>query len=114
MNNTPIEWLDHLPDVVVFIIGLGALAGAILLILKLWRAVVPNDTTRLARDVETLKSDVKAVHDRVTKVEVDVARIDYAGVISRFDAIDRKLDGLFSFLLERFSGDGVKPPRPRE
>ena len=114
MNTPPTDWLDHLPDVVYFVIGLGAFSGAVFMILKLWRAIVPDDATRLTKDVDAIKSDVRAIRERVARVELDVAKIDYSGMTARFDGIEKKIDGLFTFLLERFSNGSTKIRPPGE
>ena len=48
------DWTVNLPIVVAFIIGIGALAGAILAIVKLWEAFVPDRHAQFARDISTI------------------------------------------------------------
>ncbi len=61
----PQDWTSDLPMVVTFIIGFGAFAGAILAIVKLWEAVMPDRQQQFARDVSTIKSDIQDIRSRV-------------------------------------------------
>ena len=101
------DWTRALPGMVYIILGLGGLAAAMLAILQLWRALVPDPRDMLGRDVETIKTDIHDIRTRVTALELDVARIDQPSIAKRFDSLEGKIDKLYEFLLERFA-EGVK------
>jgi len=103
------DWVADIPSVIFFTIGLGGVAGAILAMIKLWQAINPkSDTTE--RDIEMIKDDLHEIRDRVSSLEIDVAKIDQPAIVKRFDGIEAKIDRLYEFLLDRFS-DG--PPERR-
>lgn len=94
-------WVENLPAVVWFIIGLGGVAGAILAMIKLWEAVVPNANSTIQKDISTIKTDMHDVRKRVGMLEMDVAKIDQPAIVRRFDAFDAKLDRLYDLLIDR-------------
>lgn len=96
-------WVEAVPAVIFFIIGLGGLAGAILAIVKLWQSLVPDGKKKLAEDIDAVKDDVHDIRNRVTALELDVAKIDQPAIVKRFDGIEGKIDKLYDFLLERFA-----------
>lgn len=97
------EWIGSIPDVIVFILGLGGFAGALLLVVKLWREFVPDADTALSRDVSAIRSDLHDVRTRVGMLEVDIAKIDHPGITRRFDTIEKKIDRLNDLLVERLA-----------
>ena len=97
------NWVENLPAVVWFIIGLGGVAGAILAIIKLWQAVVPDAGTTIQKDISAIKGDIHEMRKRVGMLEMDVARIDQPGIARRFDAFEAKLDRLYDLLIERYA-----------
>lgn len=97
------SWVDNLPAVVWFIIGLGGVSGAILAIIKLWQAVVPDAGTTIQKDISTIKGDIHEMRKRVGMLEMDVAKIDQPSIIRRFDAFEQKLDRLYDLLIERLT-----------
>jgi hypothetical protein len=99
----PQDWTSDLPMVVTFIIGFGAFAGAILAIVKLWEAVMPDRQQQFARDISTIKSDIQDIRSRVGMLELDVARIDQPSIARRFDGLESKIDKLYDFLLEHLT-----------
>jgi rubrerythrin len=101
------DWVGDIPSVIFFIIGLGALAGAILAILKLWNAIVPNVRRKTEEDIDEIKDDIHDIRTRLTALEVDVAKIDQPAIVKRFDGIADKIDRLYEFLLDRFADNSV-------
>jgi hypothetical protein len=97
------NWVENLPAVVWFIIGLGGVAGAILAIIKLWEAVVPDSKSTIQKDIHTIKTDMHDVRKRVGMLEMDVAKIDQPAIVRRFDAFEAKLDRLYDLLIDRFT-----------
>ena len=96
------DWVSGIPIVVYFIIGLGGVAGAILVIVRLWQAIRPKpDNTE--RDIEGIKTDVHDIRGRVAALEIEVAKIDQPAIVKRFDGIEGKIDRLYEFLLDRFA-----------
>lgn len=95
------QWVTDLPNVVVFILGLGGLAGALLLMVKLWKEFVPDNDHALAKDISSIKTDVHDVRKRVGMLEIDLARIDQPGIARRLDTFDQKLDRLHDIIIER-------------
>jgi len=97
------DWTANLPIVVTFIIGVGAFAGAILAMVKLWEAVVPDRQQQFARDISTIKSDLQDIRSRVGMLEIDIAKIDQPSIARRFDGLESKIDKLYDFLLEHLT-----------
>lgn len=97
------DWTSNLPIVVTFIIGVGAFAGAILAMVKLWEAVMPDRHQQFARDISTIKSDIQDIRSRVGMLEIDIARIDQPSIVRRFDGLESKIDKLYEFVLERLT-----------
>ena len=97
------EWTGGLPTVVYFIVGLGGVAGALLAMVKLWEALVPDRGEQVVKDIATIKSDIQDIRTRVGMLELDVAKIDQPSIAKRFDAIEGKIDKLYDFLLERLT-----------
>ena len=97
------QWVADLPGVVLFIVGLGGFAGALLAIVKLWQEFVPNSENHLARDIAAIKADVHDVRKRVGMLEIDLAKIDQPAIARRFDTIEQKIDRLYDLLIERFT-----------
>lgn len=100
------QWVADLPDVILFVIGLGGLAGALLLIVKLWKEFVPDGGSALARDISSIKADVHDVRKRVGMLELDIAKIDHPAISRRFDTIEQKIDRLNDLLIERLTKMG--------
>lgn len=101
------DWVGDIPSVIFFIIGLGGVAAAILAILKLWNAIVPNVRRKTEEDIDEIKDDIHDIRTRLTALEVDVAKIDQPAIVKRFDGIEGKIDRLYEFLLDRFADGGV-------
>lgn len=97
------NWTENLPTVIWFIIGTGGVAGAILAIIKLWQAVVPDAGTTIQKDISSIKGDIHEMRKRVGMLEMDVAKIDQPSMIRRFDAFEQKLDRLYDLLIERLT-----------
>jgi len=57
------NWVENLPEVVWFIIGIGGVSGAILAIIKLWQAVVPDTGTTIQKDISSITSVRKPASD---------------------------------------------------
>lgn len=97
------QWVQDLPDVILFIIGVGGLAGALLMVVKLWKEFVPDGDTMLSRDIASIKADVHDVRKRVGMLELDIAKIDHPAIARRFDTIEQKIDRLNDLLIERLT-----------
>ena len=97
------DWTGDIPTVVYFVVGLGGLAGALLAMVKLKEALVPDATSQVTKDIATIKADIHDIRARVGMLELDVARIDQPSIAKRFDAIEGKIDKLYEFLLERLT-----------
>jgi hypothetical protein len=97
------DWTVNLPIVVTFIIGVGALAGAVLAIVKLWEAFVPDRHAQFGKDISTIKSDIQDIRARVGMLELDIARIDHPSIARHFDSLEGKIDKLYVFVLERLT-----------
>lgn len=100
------EWINNLPDVILFILGLGGFAGALLLVVKLWKEFVPDSDSVLSRDIAAIKADVHDVRKRVGMLEIDIAKIDHPAIARRFDTIEQKIDRLNDLLIERLTKFG--------
>ena len=98
-----IDWTASIPTAVYFIVGLGGVAGALLAMLKLKEAVVPDANSQVKKDIATIRADIHDIRARVGMLELDVARIDQPSITRRFDAIEGKIDKLYEFLLERLT-----------
>jgi hypothetical protein len=97
------DWTSELPAIVYLVLGLGGVAGALLAMVKLWEAVVPDRGVSVMRDIATIKADLQDIRARVGMLELDVAKIDQPSITRRFDAIEGKIDKLYDFLLERLT-----------
>jgi uncharacterized protein Yka (UPF0111/DUF47 family) len=97
------NWVDNLPAVVWFIIGLGGVAGAVLAIIKLWQAVVPDPKSTIQKDISSIKGDIHEMRKRVGMLEMDVAKIDQPALVKRLDAFEHKIDRLYDLLVERLT-----------
>ena len=73
------NWTTHIPDAVYFVIGIGGVAAAILAIVKLWEAVVPDRLELFAKDLATTRSDLQDIRTRVGKLETDITKDRPAG-----------------------------------
>lgn len=104
------DWVASVPGVIVFILGLGGLAGALLAIVKLWQTLRPPAPDTTERDIHTIRQDVHDIRTRLAQLEIDVAKIDQPAIVKRFDGLEGKIDRLYEFLLDRFS-DNVKEVR---
>lgn len=100
------QWAADLPDVILFVIGLGGLAGALLLIVKLWKEFVPDGGSVLSKDIASIKADIHDVRKRVGMLELDIAKIDHPAISRRFDTIEQKIDRLNDLLIERLTKMG--------
>jgi uncharacterized protein Yka (UPF0111/DUF47 family) len=99
----PGDWTLSLPTAVVFVIGLGALAGAILAILKLWRFVVPDGDKIVQQNLADIREDIHEIRAKVAELERDIARIDQPAIVKRFDTLEGKIDRLYDLLIERLA-----------
>jgi hypothetical protein len=97
------DWTASIPTAVYFIVGLGGVAGALLAMVKLKEAVVPDANSQVKKDIATIRADIHDIRARVGMLELDVARIDQPSITRRFDAIEGKIDKLYEFLLERLT-----------
>jgi len=97
------DWTSELPMVVYFIVGLGGVAGALLAMVKLKEALVPDPDLQITRDIASIKADIQDIRTRVGMLEIDVARIDQPSIARRFDAIEGKIDKLYELMLERLT-----------
>jgi hypothetical protein len=97
------DWTASIPTAVYFIVGVGGVAGALLAMLKLKEAVVPDANSQVKKDIATIRADIHDIRARVGMLELDVARIDQPSITRRFDAIEGKIDKLYEFLLERLT-----------
>jgi DNA polymerase III delta prime subunit len=97
------DWTLSLPSVVVFVIGLGALAGAVLAILKLWRAIVPDMDTLMQREIAGIHEDLQEIRAKVFELEREITRIDQPSIVRRFDGIESKIDRLYDLIIERLA-----------
>ena len=97
------DWTGNIPTVVYFVVGLGGVAGALLAMVKLKEAVVPDANSQVKKDIATIRADIQDIRARVGMLELDVARIDQPSITRRFDAIEGKIDKLYDFLLERLT-----------
>lgn len=97
------QWVADLPGVVLFIVGLGGFAGALLAIVKLWQEFVPSSENHLARDISAIKTDIQDVRKRVGMLEIDLAKIDQPAISRRFDSMEQKIDRMYDLLIERFT-----------
>ena len=97
------DWTANIPTVVYFVVGLGGVAGALLAMLKLKEAVVPDANSQVTKDIATIRADIHDIRARVGMLELDVARIDQPSIAKRFDALEGKIDKLYDFLLERLT-----------
>ena len=97
------NWTGDIPAAVYFIVGLGGVAGALLAMVKLKEAVVPDANSQVKKDIATIRADIHDIRARVGMLELDVARIDQPSITRRFDAIEGKIDKLYDFLLERLT-----------
>ncbi|MEZ5853143.1 MAG: hypothetical protein R3D68_21120 [Hyphomicrobiaceae bacterium] len=99
----PGDWTLSLPTAVIFVIGLGALAGAILAILKLWRFVVPDGDKIVQQNLADIREDIHEIRAKVAELERDIARIDQPAIVKRFDTLEGKIDRLYDLLIERLA-----------
>lgn len=99
------DWVEGVPSLILFIIGMGGLAGAILAIVKLWQTIRPK-ANNTERDIETIRIDVHDIRTRVAALEIEVAKIDQPSIVKKFDVLEGKFDRLYEFLLARFA-DGA-------
>lgn len=97
------DWTLSLPSVVVFVIGLGALAGAVLAIMNLWRTVVPDTEKLMRTDIATIHEDLQEIRAKVAELEREIARIDQPSIVRRFDGIESKIDRLYDLIIERLA-----------
>lgn len=97
------DWTLSLPSAVVFVIGLGALAGAVLAILKLWRALVPDTEKLMRTDIAEIHQDLQDIRAKVAELEREIARIDQPAIVRRFDGIESKIDRLYDLIIERIA-----------
>lgn len=100
------QWVADLPGVILFIVGLGGLAGALLLIVRLWKEFVPDNQDAMSRDISAIRTDIHDVRKRVGLLELDIAKIDQPAIARRFDTFEQKLDRLYDLLLERITKQG--------
>lgn len=97
------DWTLSLPSAVVFIIGLGALAGAVLAIMNLWRTVVPDTEKLMRTDINEIHKDLQDIRAKVAELEREITRIDQPAIVRRFDGIESKIDRLYDLIIERLA-----------
>jgi rubrerythrin len=97
------DWTGDIPTAVYFVVGLGGVSGALLAMVKLKEALVPDAAQQVTKDIAAIKADIHDIRARVGMLELDVARIDQPSIAKRFDAIEGKIDKLYDFLLERLT-----------
>lgn len=97
------DWTSELPFVVYFLLGLGGVAGALLAMVKLKEALVPDPNLQVTKDIASIKADIQDIRSRVGMLELDMAKIDQPAITRHFDAIEGKIDKLHDFLLERLT-----------
>ena len=97
------DWTSELPFVIYFIVGLGGVAGALLAMVKLKEALVPDPNLQVTKDIASIKADIQDIRSRVGMLELDMAKIDQPAITRRFDTIEGKIDKLYDFLLERLT-----------
>lgn len=97
------DWTGDIPAAVYFVVGIGGVAGALLAMLKLKEAIVPDANSQVTKDIATIRADIHDIRARVGMLELDVARIDQPSIAKRFDALEGKIDKLYDFLLERLT-----------
>ena len=97
------DWTGNIPTVVYFVVGLGGVAGALLAMVKLKEALVPDTNSQVKKDIASIRADIHDIRARVGMLELDVARIDQPSIAKRFDALESKIDKLYDFLLERLT-----------
>ena len=97
------DWTGDIPTAVYFVVGLGGVAAALLAMVKLKEALVPDAGRQVNKDIATIKADIHDIRARVGMLELDVARIDQPSIAKRFDAIEGKIDKLYDFLLEHLT-----------
>ena len=102
-NKMQFEWVNDLPAVILFIIGIGGFAGALLAMVRLWKEFIPDAENGLARDIAAIKADVHDVRKRVGMLEIDLARLDQPAIARRFDSLEQKIDRLHDLLIERIA-----------
>jgi len=93
------DWIHLAQPVILFVIGVGALAAALLYIRQLYREVVPDGDVQLQADIGAIKRDLHDIRNRVGMLEIEVAKIE------------SKIDRLYEFLIDRFSAEGTGPKR---
>ncbi len=97
------DWTMSLPSAVLFIIGLGGLAGSVLAILKLWRFVVPDSEKMYQQSIADIRADMHDLSEKVSELEREVAKIDQPAIVKRFDGIEGKIDRLYNLIIERLA-----------
>jgi hypothetical protein len=112
------EVVAQLASLVMFIVGIGAFAGGVLAIVKLWKEFIPNPLDKISdkigaqieamrKDVNSMSGRVKDMEDdlgrRVGLLEIEIARIDQPAMSRRFDNLESKIDRLHDVVLERLT-----------
>ena len=59
------DWTGNIPTVVYFVVGLGGVAGALLALVKLKEAVVPDANSQVKKDIATIRADIHDIRARV-------------------------------------------------
>jgi len=95
------DWTAQVPTVILFVIGLGGLAAALLYIRQLYRDVVPDGDVQMHEDIGSIKRDLHEIRTRVSLLERDVAKIDQPAIVKRFDSIESKIDRLYDLIIEK-------------
>lgn len=104
------DWVEGVPSLILFIIGMGGLAGAILAIVKLWQTIRPKANST-ERDIEAIRFDVHDIRTRVAALEIEVAKIDQPSIVKKFDVLEGKFDRIYEFLLDRFADGAAERKR---
>ena len=51
------DWTGDIPAAVYFVVGLGGVAGALLAMLKLKEALVPDANSQVSKDIASIRAD---------------------------------------------------------
>ncbi len=88
-------FLGTIPTVIQFFVMGGLIAGSLLAIVNLWRAIRHN--------MDAVTTEIEELKERMQKIERDIAAIDVSQINGRFDRMEKKIDDLTSLLLKTFT-----------
>ena len=78
------DWTGDIPAAVYFVVGLGAVAAALLAMLKLKEALVPDASQQVSKDIATIRANQLAdIGAEFEKIRDRVARDDRFGEFNR-------------------------------